>query len=290
MAFAPEIEAALGEWAQVTGEEAGKHLGVDIQAGIPGRVVGYIPYEPGVHEPDAIDYLAMESIVTGKPHVPLAISEHPLMAQLIVHYDGNQAIRSDMLDTKLHLAGELAETIEESMPCNGNSDGDEVRCYIIGSGLDDITRTRRSVFRGAEVMDGIEDPEVAAKTVAEICREGMINFLLSDFYALPLKDKGPFGKTVGLKINDIEEMRVGYLAKPKISLPVGDDEKVKLWKPEEVARHNDHLHNYHQGLIDQNEAAGLAMVQITADHEQRLGFDVYAAYRAIAQAIRRQQR
>lgn len=269
-----ETQNAFAELAASQADEFGVHFASEARAGVPGMVISELEYDPARHQPQNIAPFSLMETVTGTPHVQLVLPQQPMELTVITHHEaGRDDPRLGWL--KQRLATQVREAAEYSLP----SSTDRIRSYYVGSAEaapDD---------RDTEVITIENDPELAAKTIGELCVGGL-TLVISDFNRLPLHTtQSNFRNTVAVKANHPAELALP--AKAGI-IRVGGQAEVNTNKPKELQRFNDRLTARHQQISEQLGRAGIAVAQVIFDPRQAsgTGFDLLRADQSIAAAVR----
>lgn len=273
MALLPQTQAVLAEISANRQHEIGLHSALQVRAGVPGLDVGEMQFNPALHSPADINPLSVWGLVMGVPHVQLSVPHESLETRIIVQHEaGHEDPRFSYL--KQRMAALLLESFEDSKL----SVTDRVRTYHIGDVEDDLLEM------GTELIPVRNNPEAAAKTVAELTQEGL-SFVISDFNHLPLTElgKGNFPATVGVKLTHPSELPL----KPgKGTVPLGGKRELDLGNPKQLAAYNASIEKLQAERVERLESVGIAVAQVVFDHtlESTYGLDVAAADKAIAQA------
>ena len=274
MANLEATESAIADFTANRGLLFGIHEAEEFKVGGVGRDVGEVMFDPAKHDAAAINPLSIWESVLGEPHVRVAIPERPLHINVIAHHRSTG--KSDfyqMNAARQRLAGELSNAISESLP----GITDRSWSYAIGEAAGETADS------DVEVIGTNGDPVLEAKTIAELCRDGL-TFVISDFLALPL-DAADYQTTVAVKANHSYDLELpaGYGRLPT-NVEGGE---VNTENPKELARVNRAQQEQHDQTVARLEAAGIAVAQVLFNwKDQPLnGFDVEAADQSIAGAI-----
>jgi len=274
MANLEKTEAALADYAANRGLLFGIHDAEEFKVGAQGRDVGEIPFDPAQHDVSAINPLSIWESVTGEPHVRVALPERPLHLTIVTQH--RAAGRSDypqMNQARQRLASELGAAINESLP----GITDRAWNYAVGEAVEGVADS------DVEVIDTNGDPLVEARTIAELCRDGL-TFVISDFLALPLEREACSG-AVAIKANHAFDIALpaGYGSLPT-NIRGGE---VNTDKPRELVRVNRSLQERHDRTAQRLETAGIAMAHILFNWRDypTQGFDMELADERIAAAI-----
>jgi hypothetical protein len=276
MANLERTESAIAEFTANRGLIFGIHETEEFKVGGVGRDVGEVVFDPAQHDASAINPLSIWESVLGEPHVRLAVPERPLHVNVVAHHRSSG--KSDfyqMNAARQRLAGELSDAISESLP----GITDRSWNYVIGEAAEG------SGDSDVEIIRTNGDPVAEAKTIAELCRDGL-TFVISDFLALPLEQAG-CQTTVAIKANHSYDLKLpaGYGRLPT-NLEGGE---VNTEKPRELARVNRAQQEQHGQTVARLEAAGITVAQVLFNWKDQplTGFDAEAADQGIATAISR---
>ncbi len=254
----------------------GTHLLADVQTGIPGLVLSEVDYNPRRDSPTAIVMSSVREMVTGQPQVRQYAPQQLLSANVIIHERGSTDSYG-ISEAKRHMAAELRQAITESMP--GLTD--EVTTYAVGE--------KAGLYHDLDIeawtTDG--DPLTDAKTISELCRDGLA-FVIGDFLQLPLErvSGASYPATVAVKTNHRIEMA---LPANVGTLPTIGGGEVNTNKPKELQRVNEALASLHAETIARLGRLGIAVAHIVLAPHFTAGYETTAADRAISRAISRIQ-
>ena len=269
-----QTESAIAGFTANRGLLFGIHEAEEFKVGGVGRDVGEVMFDPAKHDAGAINPLSIWESVLGEPHVRVAIPERPLHINVISHHRSSGI--SDfyqMNAARQRLAGELSNAISESLP----GVTDRSWNYAIGEAVEEPGDP------DVEVIGTNGDPVVEAKTIAELCRDGL-TFVISDFLALPL-ERADRLTTVAIKANHSYDLE---LPAGHGSLPTNvKGGEVNTEKPKELARVNQAQQEQHDQTVARLEAAGITVAQVLFNWKNHplSGFDIEAADQGIARAI-----
>jgi hypothetical protein len=272
-----ETEAAISDLSANWQRMLGAHGNYDPAVAVPGMIIGEAPFNPAKHLPSAINPFSLMEQVAGVQHVRQVIPRNPLDVSIVVHNDPAQ--RDDpewMTRAKLQLASTFKDIFTEVLPVS-----DRVHTYVIGD------RTSELAEHEIEYLDNTLDPNATARTVAEICQDGLA-VVLSTFKNLPLDGvkNANYDSAVAVKTNHLFEVELqpgaGKWKTGDVRNPI-----VNAGKPKELAVWNDTLRQRHAALKARLGQAGLAVAQVIFDPRHRpYGFDLARTDHSVAEALR----
>jgi hypothetical protein len=276
MATLRNTEDVLAEWGAIERTEFGQHMDQEVMTAPGGMIVGETKFNPA-RDAFANPFSVMERI-TGVRQTFRTLPNRALHPSIIVHqpvakgYDQKYGVGAH----RRQLARLLGRAIEDAMP--GMSD--YTYNYAIGE------MAVEAADRDTEVLDTSGDPEQEVKKIAEISSEGGLTFVITDGLNLPLHNQPRvhYPYTVAIKANAPSDraVRQGGLVW-RSGVKTGEVNTSNL---DDVQENSDLLERQHMRVAERLQCAGIAVASVVLAREAALGFDVTAADRAIAAAIR----
>lgn len=276
MARLPQTEQALSEVFANQQIIYGVHGSEELRTSGLGVFVGERPFKPGRDKPSDINPLSIWEAIDDEPYVPLIIPDRPLSVNVVTHE--RQQPEEDVLDiipSKRRLASEIADSLYDTMP--GLTD--RVFQYAVGEAAETIKGSE------IEVIGTDGDPLTDAKTIAELCQDGL-TFVVSDFHKLPLEEtEADFPMAVAVKANHKFDVALPKMEK-NMRIALGNQGgEVNLGDEAEVDAINERMAAIHADTVRRLRRAGLAVAHIVMEPALALGFNAARADRELAAAI-----
>lgn len=266
----------------------GLHRGVTTVASSIGSVIRHAPLNPSEgHMSADIDPMAWEEDIIDIPHVALTTVRNPLQVNVVTHLRNPKSEITNVNDKRNLLARHISEALANARPGRN----DQVWQYAVGEAANEGKGPE------VEVISTNGNPRKDAKTIADICQEGL-TLVISDYLRLPLESqpKSYFPQTVAIKANHPTDLKIMEGVGP---VPTGYSDpsrrrgifrlagggEVDTENESEVAEVNASLRRLHKGTIARLRASGIAVATLTLNPESQNGYEERAADMAVARAI-----
>lgn len=264
---------ALEEYVVDRGLIAGIHGSTQTQIGGKGRVISDAPLHPSTLDLTAIDPFSIDSIAFGQLNVTRTIPDKRLNVSVIVQADRSKD-HPGIIAAKSRLAETLMDTLDASMPHRR----DRVLSYYLGA--DELSINGEDI----EALPYSDDPGVNAKTIAEVCQDGL-TFVIGDFKRLQFDttQRRMLQAAVAIKLNHPFELEIPANT-GRWTLSVS--EVLDSHNKRKLAAANGNLLDNHTQQISLLRAAGFAVATVVTDpRDHKWGFDYDTADKAIADAV-----
>ncbi len=264
-------EAAISEVAANLKVGMGGHIEERVRSGVPGLAVGEVPFNPVIHDPEAIKPFSFMEEVVGGPHVDQVLPKRPTEVTLINDY-GNRTDIDAISSSKRRAALAIAVGLESALGV-----GDKL--YRYATGVDGLV----PADIGDIELESLENSEeYRAQSVAMRCMGGLA-LVLSDFHKLPLHEvQADYSSTLAIKLNHPLERRipanVGVIG-------LGGDLEIDTDKPKNLAKANEMLDARHNLVVDRLQSAGMTVVSLVSLPSSEAGIDLNIADDVIAQGV-----
>lgn len=263
----------------------GLHLGEELAVGEPGIPVSETPLDPSRHPVSAADPNALMATLEG-PKGRLWVTEvipfRKLPMNVIIHNDVTaermrrmpQYVRP-ILDRQLILADSLRAALDDCAQF-----GDEINTVVIGA--DNPYKDRRDIrFERARTNARFADK------ASQIAADGL-SFVISTFHDVPLRKLKVVAKEspiIAVKAN--HHMHIALPANCG-ELPVDDGRMIDTDDPKELGRYNAAVAANHEDLERTliKRRSGMALAKVVYDPKLKYGYDVAAADKSLAAAVR----
>jgi len=277
MSLLPETQDALLEFGASQEYMFGLHEANEPRAGMQGRNIAEVPFDPVRHSPLAINPFSVWEQVLGVPHVKVNIPGRPLNANVVIHQPASEGLDHTYRygEHRRWLARKLGTAIIDSMP--GITDRTWV--YSIGEAADEVTDP------DTEVITTNGDPQEESDRIAEICKSGL-TFVVSGFLRLPLheQDKATFPSTVGVKANVLTDRGIvpsGLVVRSGVKAG-----EVNTANSDDVQENSELLEQQHTRVVKRLKGTGIAVASVVLARKVAYGFEAAVADAAIARAVR----
>jgi hypothetical protein len=276
MSLLPETESAFREYASTQQLYSGQHESAQHKAGVNGRFVGEVDYNPFKHRGVLPSPYSVWEEVTGEEQVRMVIPNKAMDVHLVLHQPGSVSADNtfNLGSHRRFLANQLFEELDDVI----SSAGDRVFQYSVGEDALSVQST------DAEISETNGDPEEDAKQIAEICQQGL-TVVLSDFLHLPLhqENMANFPSTLGVKVNvpyDLELPQSDTVIRTNIR-----GGEINFSNRKEVERVNALLKANHERIIRNLGLSGIAVASAIYSPDFYDGFDATQVDHQIAAAV-----
>lgn len=260
MAQFPRIQEALAGMDPNSNFGAGEHSRRSPSAGDIGQVLGFVSFDPNVHDTEHIDHLAFvdDGSAESEYFVQQVLPEKPFnmtnIQDVTSRYGANV-----LADPKAEVIADIVQALVKSL--TGQTD----HAYL-------------------EIANGSNRQEFVDKTADSI--DHGLTFGVSDFHGLDFGDVSLDG-LVAIKVNHLLEREipanVGFIS-------LGGYVELNTNDSRDLSRFNESLEEKHQETAERLEALGAFVISVVADPRVENGFDVARADTDIAKALKAMSR